>query len=170
MKTTLVMATTVNGFIAGPEDYTDWIKDVDAFYKTVASFGVCVMGKRTYLECVKYDVFPYKGALNIVMTHDEALLKKHQDHAIFTDSTPREILAMGKEKGFSKMLVIGGGHINGAFLKESLIDELVIDVHPFILSGGIKLFEQEFTNVNLSFTGVEKLNDGIVQLRYTIPK
>ena len=83
MKVILVMGTSINGYIAGEHDDTDWLKDTEQFYKTVAEFGVAVMGKRTYEECVKYDLIPYKGALNIIMTHDKELLEKNLDNCLF---------------------------------------------------------------------------------------
>ena len=168
MKVTLVMATTVNGFVAGPGDDTEWVKDFDLFYKTVADWGVCVMGKRTYNECVKYDVFPYKGALNIVMTHDKTLLNKKEQQVIYTDASPKQIIEMAKEKGFDKLLVIGGGHVNGSFLKEGLIDEIILDVHPMIMANGIKLFESEFPNVNLKLVSFKQINHEVLQVKYTI--
>lgn len=29
------MAITINGYIASPKDDTDWVKDLDALYKTI---------------------------------------------------------------------------------------------------------------------------------------
>ncbi len=170
MKVTLLMAITINGFIASPDDDTEWVKDLDALYKTIAEFGIIVMGKRTYNECVKYNVFPYKGAINIVMTHDKELLGKQMDNAVFTDKSPLEVVQLAKKKNFDKLLVIGGGHVNGAFLKAGLIDEIVLDVHPMIMAKGIKLFEDEFEYQNLELVSHEEINDQILQVRYKVKK
>ena len=164
------MATTINGYIAGLNDDTEWVKDFDSFYKTVAEFGVAVMGKRTYGECVRYKVFPYKGALNIVMTKDRALLKKRQKHALFTDATPKEVLALAVKKGFDRLLIIGGGHINGSFLKEGLIDEIILDVHPMIMAKGIHLFESDFPYQNLELISHKRMNDQIVQIQWKVKR
>lgn len=168
MKTTLVMAMTANGFVAGANDDTAWIKDFEALYKMVADFGVAIMGKRTYDECVKYNAFPYKGALNIVMTHDKNLLTKSAEGVIFTDVSPKEVLKLVVNKGFEKALVIGGGHINGSFLKDNLIDELILDIHPLIMAKGIRLFEADFPNQNLELVSYKKMNDGILQAKYAV--
>jgi dihydrofolate reductase len=170
MKITLVMATTINGFVAGLNDDTNWVKDFDLFYKTVADFGVAVMGKRTYLECIKYDVFPYKGALNIVMTHDKKILAQKQENVIFTDESPKDVVAMVEKKGFTKMLVIGGGHLNGSFLRDRLIDEIILDVHPLIMAKGIRLFEAEFPYQNLQLLEYKEINDNILQMKYKVIK
>lgn len=164
------MAITVNGYIASSKDDTDWVKDLDALYETVADFGVIVMGKRTYLECEKYNVFPYKNALNIVMTHDKALLVKKMAEVSFTDNNPIEVIGMAKKKGFEKLLIIGGGHLNGSFLKENLIDEIVLDIHPMIMSEGINVFESDFPYKNLALKDFKQINDQILQVRYSVNK
>src|SRR5438105_851815 len=92
MKTTLLMAITINGYIAGLDDDTDWVKDIEALNKVIVEFGVAIMGKRTYFESDKYGAFPYKGALNVVMTHDKELLAKSVENALFTDASPREVI------------------------------------------------------------------------------
>lgn len=170
MKTTLVMATTINGYIAGSKDDTEWVKDFDLFYKTVADFGVAVMGRRTYDECIKYSVFPYKGALNIVMTHDKQLLAKTQKNVLFTDTSPVEVVTLVKKKGFNRLLIIGGGHVNGSFLKDGLVDEIVLDVHPLIMAKGIGIFESDFPYQDLKLVSFKQINDQILQIKYTVKK
>lgn len=46
MKVTLVMAITINGYVAGINDDTEWVKDFDIFYKIVADWRVTVMGEK----------------------------------------------------------------------------------------------------------------------------
>lgn len=170
MKVTLVMAMTANGFVAGLNDDTEWVKNIDALYKLTVSFGVVIMGKRTYDECVKYNAFPYKGALNIVMTHDKSLLAKSAGDVVFTDSSPEDVLKIVKQKGFDMALIIGGGHINGSFLKDSLIDEIILDIHPMLMAKGIHVFESDFPYVQLTLLGVKQLPDQLVQVRYSVKK
>lgn len=170
MKTTLLMAMTVNGFVTGPHDDTEWVKDIDALYKMTVDAGIAIMGKRTYEECVKYNAFPYKGALNIVMTHDTQLLTKSAGEVIFTDATPHEVLQLVKQKDFDHALIIGGGHINASFLNAGLIDEIIVDIHPLILTGGIRLFEGDIRDQALELMGYKQMNDGILQATYRVKR
>lgn len=170
MKVTLLMAITINGFIADPHDDTDWVKDLDALKKTISDFGIISMGKRTYDECMKFNAFPYEGAVNIVMTHDENLLTKSVENAVFSDQSPTQIIELAKQKGFDRLLIIGGGHVNGSFLKESLIDDIILDIHPMIMAKGIKLFEDDFDYKNLELVSHEQINDQILQVKYKVKK
>ncbi len=170
MRVVLLMAITINGYIAGLDDDTDWVKDIDALNQTITEFGVVIMGKRTYLECIKYNVFPYKNALNIVMTHNISLQNKNTDQILFLDKSPKEAVDLLKQRGVKQSLLMGGGHLNGSFLKEGLIDEILLDIHPIIMAKGIHLFESEFSNQQLELLNVQQINDQIIQLRYRIKK
>lgn len=164
------MATSINGFVAGENDDTDWVKDIDALYKIIAEKKVCVMGRRTYDECMKFNAFPYKNALNIVMTHDKNLLNKSVPNSIFTNSNPTEVFQLLQSKGYEELLIIGGGHINSQFLAAGLIDDIIIDVHPIIIDNGVQLFEDIFPRVQLQLVETLTLNDGIVQNHYQVIK
>lgn len=170
MNVTLLIAMTVNGFVAGVDDDTEWVKNIDVLYKMTVEAGIAIMGRRTYDECVKYNAFPYKGALNIVMTHDKNLLGKSSADVIFTEATPQGVLELLALKGFDHALVIGGGHINGSFLKEGLIDELILDVHPMIMARGVHLFEGDFPYKNLQLVSVNNMNDNVLRVKYTVKK
>lgn len=168
MKTILFMATSINGYVTGKNDDTDWVKDTEILYKLISDIGVCLMGKRTYKESVKYNAFPYKNAVNIVMTHDNELIAKSNDTEIFTSGDPITILQLVEKLGKDQVVVIGGGNINSQFLASGLIDEIIIDTHPIIIEEGIRLFEESFSRTNLELIETNKLSDGIVQNRYKV--
>ncbi len=54
-----------------------------------------------------------------------------------------------------------------SFLKEKLIDELILTVSPVILGRGIPLFKQLDDQVECTLTGTQKFNQ-FVELRYKI--
>ena len=164
------MATSINGYVTGQDDATDWVKDTEALYQIIAEKKVCVMGRRTYDECMKFIAFPYKNALNIVMTHDQKLLDQSIHQVIFTSNSPAGVLELAQSKGYQELLVIGGGLVNAQFLSSNLIDEIIIDIHPIIIDSGIKLFEDVFPRSNLELIESKKLTEGIVQNRYIVIK
>ena len=83
--------------------------------------------------------------------------------------------ALGSEFGMRKVLLEGGGILNGTFLKGGLIDELSLMVYPGIdgLAGKPSIFEYlgkggdlPAKGQSLELLSVEKLDDGVVWLRY----
>jgi 2,5-diamino-6-(ribosylamino)-4(3H)-pyrimidinone 5'-phosphate reductase len=82
---------------------------------------------------------------------------------------------LAKEFGIRKLLLEGGGGINGSFLAADLIDELSVLIGP-VADGGIgtpTLFdaaEGRGPARNLRLLSVEKRKNGIVWLRYKVKR
>lgn len=164
------MATSIDGFVARINDDTSWVSDTDwgIFSQMVKDAGCIVMGRRTYE--VSADDFPYECDLNIVMTKSKKHHVKSNEKVLFTDLEVKDIIAHAESRGFQQLLIIGGGTINAEFLKNNLIDEVFISVHPKILGNGIKLFNQGEFDINLNRIGVKVLDEGLVQLHYKVLK
>ncbi|MBI5151850.1 MAG: dihydrofolate reductase [Candidatus Pacebacteria bacterium] len=172
MKTILYMAITVNGKIAGTNDDTSWTskEDWDGFRAICRKVGNAVIGRRTY-EMVIKEGMQLSDILTVVMTHDPRLLAKHSPDTIFTDKSPKDVIAILKEKGFKEALVCGGGILNSSFLKEGIIDEIYIDIEPLILGRGIPLFADGDFQPRLKLLEVKTLtNRQTVQLHYKVIK
>ena len=79
--------------------------------------------------------------------------------------------------GIERLMVSGGGYVNGSFLSEGLIDELSIVIAPVtdISSDTVSLFERmsclsNITPVEFELLNVEKLSGGCIWLRYKTKK
>lgn len=170
MTVQLYMAVSVDGFVAKNNDDTSWVSntDWDNFRSFIKEAGIIVMGRKTYE--VSGDDFPYENALNMVMTSNKTLLSKQQKDVLFTDKKPAEVVKLAKEKGFGKLLIIGGGKLNASFLEAGLIDEIILSVHPILLGQGIKLFDSKETDIKLNPFSVKQLDEGLIQIRYEVAK
>jgi len=168
MKVTLYNAISIDGFIARSDHKTDWVSDTDweIFTKLVKSKKAIVMGRKTW-ETSKED-FPYNCELNIVMTRNKKLIaaQTQNDPILFTNLDSKEVIEEVEKRGYSELLIIGGGKLNSSFLKANLIDEIIIDIHPTILGKGVKLFGDQEFDINLKRTKVTQLEEGLVQIVY----
>ncbi len=172
MKIIQYLAISVNGHITVDEDGTDWVtpKTIEDFGKLNLECGVVVMGKRTF-EMFGND-FPQKDCLNIVMTKNPELLRKQMDSALFTAKNPRGIVQIAEEKGFKQLFVVGGTKTNTAFLKENLISEIWINIHPIIIGHGKYLFEEvlEISIKDLELYESKPFDNGQMLLKYRVIK
>ncbi|OGC51640.1 hypothetical protein A2982_02060 [candidate division WWE3 bacterium RIFCSPLOWO2_01_FULL_39_13] len=170
MKVVLYMAITANGYIAKPDGNTDWVCETDwnELEKFVGNSDTVLMGKKTWQ--VSGDDFPYGSCLNVVMTNDILLLSKKEEKVMFTDKSPRALVKALGLRGFSRLLIIGGGITNSIFAKSGVIDEVLLSVHPLIFGKGIKLFADSDFGLSLKLLTVKTLNEGLVQLRYQVKK
>jgi dihydrofolate reductase len=77
----------------------------------------------------------------------------------------RTVIKELKVRGYAN-LYIDGGRVIQSFLREDLIDELILTRIPVLLGGGIPLFGQLDTELNLKHRKTETFGNGLVISRY----
>ena len=146
-KLVLFIAASLDGYIAAKDDSLDWLYKVEGegdngyseFYETI---DTVLMGRRTYdwiLENVTGD-FPYKDKECYVfsrsVTEDNVEVKFVKDNIVgFTNKL--------KQQQGKNIWIVGGGELLRSFLKEKLIDELILTVAPTLIGNGIPLFKED---------------------------
>lgn len=167
MKVTLMMTTTLDGRIAKHADHmADWSEKADKalFRKKTQEAGVLVMGSKTFDTIGK----PLPNRKNIVMTQKTDRISR-DSNLIFTNDSPKKILADLESEGFEEVIVAGGTLINSLFAKENLLDELLITISPVIFGSGISLFNEKI-EMNLELKSVEKLGENSMVALYKVPR
>ncbi|MDA2811400.1 dihydrofolate reductase family protein [Nocardiopsis sp. RSe5-2] len=66
-------------------------------------------------------------------------------------------------------LYLGGTDLTGAFLRQGLVDELRLYVHPVLVGGGRRLFLDEGGLRSLTLAEHHIFGNGVALLRYTFP-
>jgi len=170
MKVILQNAITVNGFIAGPENNTDWVskEDWDSFIALAKKIGVMIIGRNTY-QLMKNagEISSFSNILIVVLTRNKRLVKEN-NNLLIVNKSPKEIIKMLTSMGFRSALIAGGGKTNSSFLKQNLIDEVYLDIHPQISSRGTHLFNDGGSNMKLKLMNTKKLSDNVLQMHYKI--
>lgn len=97
-----------------------------------------------------------------------------------TDLDPHQIVAtLNTELGIDHLLLEGGGHLNGGFLRASLIDEISLMLVPAIdgASGAPAVFDGSGVSTSellpidtLALVSHEVMDGGIVWLRYRVAR
>jgi riboflavin biosynthesis pyrimidine reductase len=107
---------------------------------------------------------------------DDHLAELHRDNISYLFAGQDEIdlsLAMQKlrsEFGVKTLLLEGGGHINGSFLKANLIDEITLLVAPFVdgKSGTPAIFDSPSPlSKSFSLLNTTTLANSVVRLHYS---
>jgi len=75
-----------------------------------------------------------------------------------------------KKKGFSEILVAGGGKLNASFMQKGLVDEIYLDIEPFVFGSGIKLFANGEWENKLKLLGTKLLSKDTIQIHYKVIK
>lgn len=137
-------ATTLDGYIADPDDSLDWLfrqeggdageMGFDAFMSRV---GAMVMGSTTYEWVLAHEPgkpWPYELP-TWVMTHRE--LSAAGGDVRFTSADVRTVHAeMTAAAGDRELWLVGGGDLAGQFAEAGLLDEVVVSIAPVTLGAG----------------------------------
>ena len=91
------------------------------------------------------------------------------DNVVYCDSI-EQFKNICKIRKINKIFVSGGANINNLFLKNNLVDNIIINYNPYVINKGINLFEGEFLERKLSLDKVVNEQEGIVQIWYNVEK
>jgi len=110
--------------------YGDFIKGVDAL----------VMGRITFETVCGFDCdWPYSVPVFVISATLQSLPEAYRNKAELVKGSPAEILKQIHQRGHKQLYIDGGTTIQN-FMKEDLIDELIITTIPVLLGGGYPLF------------------------------
>ncbi len=163
---TMIMAITADGKIAKDKtQFANWTSKADKqlFIQTSREFGMIMMGENTF------NTFPspLKDRLNVVFT--EKTDKPEIAGVKWVSGEPADVLTELEKLGYKKALLGGGSFMNSLFLKNNLIDEIILTVEPKIFGAGLSLFNTDF-DVNLELLVAEKIGGNSVMLKYKVLK
>jgi dihydrofolate reductase len=151
MTTTLYMAISADGFIAGPNDETPWSDESwDAFRKFVKSCDIVLFGRRTYKIMRDHNEF-VDGPEYRVATDNEAF-----DTGTFGKLS---IKTKADLPQVERLGVIGGGDLNGCLAELNAFDAL---------GSGTRLFGNHAARLNLELLESQKIGKGTLHNRYLV--
>lgn len=165
-KVILFIATSLDGYIAGPEGEIDWLfHDADYGYTPFFhSVDALVMGRKTYELSLSFGEWPYGDKPAYVFSRKPP---PDDPRVTFVAGDVAGLLAGLGAGGSKNIWLVGGSELIATFMQAGLIDEFVISVHPIVLGTGIPLFAPGVPPTGLRLDGVTTYDSGLAQLRYT---
>lgn len=172
----MVMLSSVDGKTTKGTDPNiyKWtsLEDQKYFFSLIKKHNIIVMGRATY-EASKPVIKLEKGKLRIVLTKspNKYLNQTIKGQLEFTNETPDQLVKRFTLLGYKKILLVGGGIINGLFLKQNLVDELYLTIEPRIFGTGKNIIEGQLLDTKLQLISIKKMNKiGTLLLKYKIIK
>lgn len=169
----LFIATSLDGYIATKEESLEWLFNVEGegdngyseFYETVDTI---IMGKKTYDWIMKQELgeFPYPNKECFVFSRSSIV---DTENVKFVQGDIVSFTNNLKEQKGKNIWIVGGGELLYYFLKEKLVDELIITVAPTIIGKGIPLFKEGAYELELFLKGTRNFNQ-FVELHYEVKK
>lgn len=166
MEKTILMASSLNGQIARPDDATDFVSDAEwslGFSKEIEVSDTLVLGRRTY-EMLNGDGFFDDWSKKNVIVVSKTITVEAPHHSA---KSVEEAVDLAKQLGSQKLLWAGGSKVNASALSAGLVDYIKFDFEPILVSQGMN-FYPEGADVNLKYLGMKQLTDNLLQLHYQV--
>ncbi len=168
-KIILFIATSLDGFIAGPNGEIDWLfTDGDyGFNKMYSSIDTTLLGRKTYDLTLKLDPNVSRDKTNYVFAHHPP--QKHPPQFQFVAENAVGFTENLKRQKGKDIWLIGGGELNTTMLNASLIDTMIVSILPVVLGKGIPLFTDDAKRTDFKTVGMKTYKSGLVQIRLEKP-
>jgi dihydrofolate reductase len=168
----LYIATSLDGYIAKPNDDLSFLKLVEkegedyGYAEFISTIDTIILGRKTYDWVLKeigashYD----NGGRNVyVITRTE---RPDVGKTKFYTGDLTELVRQLKSEDGKNIYCDGGAEIVNELLKNDLIDEFIISVVPVLVGSGIRLFKGGRPEQQLELVNTKTFDTGLTQLHY----
>ena len=147
-------ATSLDGFIADPDNSLDWLfsrkRDDDGplnYGEFIADVGALAMGSTTYQWLIDHVLadkapeerkWPYDSPC-WVFTHRRLPVVPDARIAFTSADVATVHEALAAAAGDRNIWIVGGGDLAGQFADAGLLDEVIVSIAPVTLGGGAPL-------------------------------
>lgn len=172
MRATAFVGTSLDGFIARPNDALDFLEAGGAedhgFTEFLASVDAVVMGRRTFEVVLTFGSWPYGTKPVVVLSSHRFDIPEFPGAVIeHMSGTPAEIVSRLAARGMEHIYVDGGATIQ-RFLEAGLIQRLVITRVPVLIGSGIPVFGPLSRDIVVRHVATRAFPSGLVQSEYLV--
>jgi dihydrofolate reductase len=177
IKTSVYIATSLDGFIARKNGDIDWLPQTmeesgeDYGYgEFISSIDHLVMGRHTYEKALSFGAWPYPDKEVIVLSSgDPRIPDELADSVHVLNQIPGELLERLAGMG-ARHVYLDGGRTIQSFLKEGLVDEMIITTIPVLIGEGLSLFGPMEGDMRFELMESKHFKNGLVQCKYRSAK
>jgi dihydrofolate reductase len=181
VKTQYYTASSLDGFIAGPEDSLDWLFPLGDVSETsypsfIREVGALAMGSATYEWMLRHVVggeqsqpWPYQQPTWVFTSRKLPGAPDADVRFVSGDVRPvhRE---MAVAAGGRNIWIVGGGDLAGQFYDQGLLDEIFVQIGSVTLGAGKPLLPRPIIQPSLRLLSVRQVGSGFAELHYEVPQ
>ena len=177
-----MMSVSLDGYMEGPNRELDWHLVDDElhnhFNEELGAMGAFLDGRVTYelmtdfwptadadpssTESVKEFARIWRDMPKFVFS--KTLERADWNTVVVHDVVVEEIMALKAQPGGDLML--GGADLAASFMRDDLIDEYRVYVHPVVIGRGKRMFRPSDLKLDLTLSETRTFGNGVVLLRY----
>lgn len=159
------IATSLDGYIARTNGDISWLDEIPnpensdfGYSEFISNIDAIIMGRNTFEKVLEFDDWPYEQ-LVFVLSNTLKKVPEYLIDRVEIISGDLKTILEDLEKRELKNLYVDGGKTIQSFLKEDLIDEMIITTVPILLGDGIPLFGHLGRDLKFKCVKVELLGD-----------
>ena len=166
MKRIIYMAITLNGYISRPNGDVDYFSPaVWGNYYPLVKNRTMIVGRKTYDAMAECDEFSRtRSKAVIVLTKNKRFKPALTEHWVARSA--RSAMAIARKTKSPEVFIAGGSKANTAFLKDKLVDELILDIEPVMIGRGKPFLTDATFDRKFRLSKVTFLNKNFIRLRY----
>ena len=164
------IATSLDGFIADPQESLDWLTGSDAelgehhYDRFIKRIRTVVMGRATYNWLRRHsNSWPYAEQRTIVVTSRPL---PNPPAGVETRSDVDALVAELRALSDGDVWMCGGGKLQMAFLERGALDEVEIYNASALIGGGYPLFPATGFKATPKLISAKALGAGMARLHY----
>jgi len=168
------IATSLDGYIATEDGDVDWLSEIPnpnnsdyGFNDFIQKIDAIVMGRNTFEKILSFGQWPYPKKVFVLSNKLKEIPEELTDKVEIIAGDIKSVTAGLNKRGFLNLYIDGGKTIQ-SFLKENLIDEMIITRIPILLGSGIPLFGKLEKPIRFDLVETEILDDLLVKSHYKI--
>ncbi|MGE8723226.1 dihydrofolate reductase family protein [Leptospira terpstrae] len=167
------IASSLDGFIARSDGSIDWLtsneytlENNDLGYSSFMQGIDCiVMGRTTFETVLSFESYPFASVPVYVLTRNPEY-KFESDYPIFIFHGKLNDLTSHLEKNQFKAAYVDGGLVIQSFIKEQMLNEIIVTRIPVLLGSGLSLFGYLAQEQKLEHIQTSTFANGFVQSEY----
>lgn len=169
-KVILYIAMSLDGYIATNEGDISFLSSVEkagedyGYKEFMTTVDTVIMGRKTYDKILSFGIpFPHENEYCYIITRQKIPNQKNIE--FYSGSLPALVHTLKNKEG-KNIFLDGGAAVVHEFLKDNLIDEIILSVIPVLLGSGIVLFQSNRPPLPLKLVHCKSFDTGLVQLHY----
>jgi dihydrofolate reductase len=172
MTVSVFIGTSVDGFIARPNDDLDFLPpgggEPHGYNEFIASVDAIVIGRKTFEKVLTMGPWPYGDKRVVVLSSRPVDLSAAAGGVVEQMAgPPAQIVSQLVASGAHHLYVDGGITIQG-FLRAGLIQRLIITRVPVLIGDGVPLFGTLPRDILLRHVATRHYPSGLVQSEYNV--
>ena len=172
MTNYVFIATSLDGYIATVDGGIDWLyafpntDETDYGYaEFMEGIDAVVMGRVTFEQVLTFGDWPYHKPVFVLSRLLAELPRRLPKQVEIISGTPNDLNLRLVQRGLHYLYIDGGQTIT-SFLREDLVDEMIITKIPILLGRGIPLFGNFADSLRFVHNKTEVYSNSLVKSHY----